>query len=493
MNIDVQDRHFNQSAQRTTNLHKGTAPQTGSGLMSHPDFVPVLMDTVAALVVVLDREGRIKGFNKASELATGYYFEEVEGRVFWEFLLRPRDVDDFKLYFQRVCLSGKASANEYLLVTKSGEERCITWSDAVLCDEEREVSVIIKTGLDITERNLRERALQESNRRIQWLADNISGIYFISNPEFTKVHFINKAFEKIWGRPVDILQADPLAWMENIHPDDLAKVQKGLEAQRRGEPISMEYRIIRPDGETRWIYVQALAMGSADGERITAGYGEDITERKLNELSRLQQERENRDALIREVHHRIKNNLQGVIGLLRQQSVDNPELGAAMDQAVSKVRAVAVVYGLQGRTGAGEIMLCEMLPAIIQSVEDLIPARFSLNINLVNPRMVLVVESEAVPLALVVNELLMNAAKHTEHGSGPIDVTLTASSGVATLTIVNPGILPGGFNFNEGSGIGTGLSLVRSLLPKDGTELALASTGKDVKAQLSLRHPIVRI
>ena len=461
--------------------------------MPHPDFVPVLMDTVAALVVVLDREGQIKCFNKASEVATGYSREDVEGRIFWEVLLRPCDVDDFKLFFKQLCLSGKASTHEYLLTTKGGEERYITWSDAVLYDEKREVSSIIKTGLDFTDRNLREQALEESNRRIQWLADNISGVYFISDPAFTKVHFINKAFEKIWGRPVDILQTDPLAWMENIHPDDLAHVKTGLERQKCGEPVSVEYRIIRPDGDIRWIYVQALAMGAVGGEQITAGYAEDITERKLSEFSRLWQERENRDTLIREVHHRIKNNLQGVIGLLRQQSVEKPELGTAMDEAISKVRAVAVVYGLQGRTAGGEIMLCEMLPEIIRSVEELVSAHFSLTINLANPRVVLVAENEAVPLALVVNELLMNAAKHAEQRPPSIDVTLTASSGIAMLTIVNPGVLPGGFDFNEGRRIGTGLSLIKSLLPRDGSELALTSTGREVKAQLNLRQPIVKV
>jgi Histidine kinase len=76
--------------------------------------------------------------------------------------------------------------------------------------------------------------------------------------------------------------------------------------------------------------------------------------------------------LIREVHHRIKNNLQGVTGLLRLKANQHPELTSVIDQTIGQVHAVAVVHGLQGKVQDSEVVLCEMVPAIAKAVEALL-------------------------------------------------------------------------------------------------------------------------
>jgi hypothetical protein len=471
----------------------GPGAQATATWINHPDFVSTLMDTVPALIVVLDTEGRIRYFNKACQDVTGYSFEEVENHTLWEFLLESDSVDDCRRTFSELCAGADLNSNERCWRTKSGEARWIAWSNAALYDDDRRISHIIKTGLDITERKHRERELIETSGRITWLADNISGIYFIASPDFSKVHFVNRAFETIWGRPIEILRDDPMAWRENVHPEDLELVDAALGKQRRREVASVEFRIIRPDGGMRWIFAQIIPMQGVDGDQLVAGYSEDITERRMKEQSRIRQAIEHRDTLIREVHHRIKNNLQGVIGLLRQEADDSPNVRAALEGAICRVRAVAVVYGLEGRIAGREIRLCEMLPAIVQSVEGLTPARLVLDVNLADFQYVFVTASEAVPVALVINELLMNAAKHCDPTLGPCEVRLTAAPGLATVRITNPGRLPADFDFDAGHGIRTGLSLIKALVSKDGARLTLFTHGDCVTAEFSLFPPAVII
>jgi len=104
---------------------------------------------------------------------------------------------------------------------------------------------------------------------------------------------------------------------------------------------------------------------------------------------------------------------------------------------------------------------------------------------------VFVAASEAVPVALVINELLMNAAKHCDPGLGPCEVSLFAAADLATVRVTNPGRLPADFNFDDGHGIRTGLSLIKALMAKDGARLTLFTHGDCVRAEFSLFPPVV--
>jgi PAS domain S-box-containing protein len=118
--------------------------------------------------------------------------------------------------------------------------------------------------------------------------------------------------------------------------------------------------------ETRWCIKNGqiidVALSSAPvvpgdlahGVSFTA---QDITANKQAERERLEHEAKQRDALVREVHHRIKNNLQGVIGLMRQHISAHPETRAAMEAAIDQINTISVVHGLQSRLGQHELRL----------------------------------------------------------------------------------------------------------------------------------------
>ncbi|MDO9597140.1 MAG: histidine kinase dimerization/phosphoacceptor domain -containing protein [Azoarcus sp.] len=224
--------------------------------------------------------------------------------------------------------------------------------------------------------------------------------------------------------------------------------------------------------------------------RIVLG---DISDQKRAEQARVEEALRLRDALTREVHHRIKNNLQVVVGLLSREAGKRPELGSAMQSAIAQVQSVAVVHGLYGSVLQHRVMLCELLPAVVQSVANLTGVEIVQNGVEESRCRLMIKESETVAVALILNELLTNAAKYSFAATGyePPQVELSPGGATGCIRIVNRGCLPEGFDFDTGRGGGTGLGLVRALLPTPGMLVRFRQTGARVEVEVTVQHPIL--
>ena len=217
----------------------------------------------------------------------------------------------------------------------------------------------------------------------------------------------------------------------------------------------------------------------------------DITHRKM-EQERLAHALHQRDALVREVHHRIKNHLQGIAGLLRDKAGSDPAAASVIDAAVAQLQAVATVYGLHSELAESGVPLSRVLEAICASAEGLGAVRIARGFA-ADEGAVRLAESEAVPVAVALNELVFNAIEHgaRENGTPAVEVSLAEQQGGADIRIVNRGALPARFDYARGIGTGTGLDLVKTLLGPSGNRLAFATNDGTVRVQLSLRAPIV--
>lgn len=202
-----------------------------------------------------------------------------------------------------------------------------------------------------------------------------------------------------------------------------------------------------------------------------------------------------RDALVREVHHRIKNNLQIVVGLLRRDVAQHPEVKPLLESAINQVQSIAVVHGLHGRVTQQGVMLCELLPAIGKSISELSGVPVALSGMPEGCGRMRIQESETVALALILNELISNAVKHMQLGAdwtGP-QVSLIREEGIGRVRIRNPGQLPQGFDFGLGLGLGTGLGLVKALMPSPGVKIDFFQQEDWVVAEMLLGPPLLAI
>lgn len=145
---------------------------------------------------------------------------------------------------------------------------------------------IIEAHRNVQRRRKAEDALRQSERRFRQVVEHIREVFWLTNPEKTRMLYISPGYEEIWGRTCASLYAAPKDWLEAIHPEDRERVlEAALTKQLAGE-YSEEYRIVRPDGSVRWIWDRAFPIHDESGDvyRI-AGTAEDITDRKRTELA----------------------------------------------------------------------------------------------------------------------------------------------------------------------------------------------------------------
>ena len=128
------------------------------------------------------------------------------------------------------------------------------------------------------------RALQESEKRFRQLAENIHEIFWMVDPRNGKFLYVSPAFKEIWLQDPEAILRDPAAWLDAVHADDREAVNAAKQSQLGGKPADYEYRIVRPDGSTHWVWDRSFPVYDSTGQldRIV-GIVEDITERKRGE------------------------------------------------------------------------------------------------------------------------------------------------------------------------------------------------------------------
>jgi PAS domain S-box-containing protein len=462
-----------------------------------------IIETTRALIVVLDAEGRIVLFNPACERITGYRSEEVRGRAFWDFLLAPDERDPVKAVFNDLRAGRFPSEHRNYWVAKSGERRLIEWSNSAVTDDRGLVTHVIGTGIDITEQLAAENALREFGERLhethqrqKALLDSIPEIAWLKNGEGRYVA-VNRVFGRVFR--VDTEQVAGKTDFD-IFPPEVASqfAREDRVVRASGEPWRHEELVTRAAGQ-KWMETVKVPIKGDAGEIIgIAGTSRDITERKLAEAQRIARDAAQRTALVKEIHHRIKNNLQGVITMVERWADHHPAHADLWDAVTTRINAIASMHGLHGATGERDLRLDHILPWLVSSFKTIhadLPVQLSICGGAAGGR---VIESEIVGLALVINELIMNAYKHSRGGAQgkPIEVALDGDpdSGCARITVLNhAGRLPQQFDFDAGAGLGTGLTLVKSLLPMRGAQLRIENHGahSGVRAELALRPPVI--
>ncbi|MBE9127214.1 MULTISPECIES: PAS domain S-box protein [unclassified Coleofasciculus] len=215
----------------------------------------------------------------------------------------------------------------------------------VLRNERGKIVRMVGTHTDISDRKQAEDALRSSEEQFRQLAENIREVFFLTSPTLDQMFYISPAYEGVWGRPRENLYEQPSFWFDSMHPYDRDRVVAALTRQLQGQQdFQEEYRILRPDGSQRWVWVRAFRVLNEVGVATRlAGIAEDITERKRSEAELRRQT--------------LQIQLFAEITLKIRQSL---ELDAILQTTVTEVRRIlqvdrVIVYQLRP-DGSGTVV-----------------------------------------------------------------------------------------------------------------------------------------
>jgi two-component sensor histidine kinase len=206
----------------------------------------------------------------------------------------------------------------------------------------------------------------------------------------------------------------------------------------------------------------------------------------VTELRRRERELVTKDATIREIHHRVKNNLQTVSALLRLQArrIEDEGAAQALNEAVRRIASIALVHETLSNSPDASVQFDDVLDRLVSHAVELTPRLSEITISrqgelgLLDPRI-------ATPLALVITELIYNALEHGLEVEGTqLTISIERDEKSAKVSVIDDGVgLPDGFSLQESSNLG--LQIVRTLTENElrGT-LVLISNSEETRAEL---------
>jgi PAS domain S-box-containing protein len=246
-----------------------------------------ILASLHGAVFILDATtAEILDCNPAASEMFGYSRDEMLGQTTTFLHVDESSLEEFRTQlYTAMKVEGFLNLPEFQMKRKNGE---IFFTDqtVISLEDDRGIRIgWVSVVRDITKHKQTMEALRESEQRFRQLAENIEVVFWMESPNGNEIHYISPAFEKIWGSSIEDLMRDRNLWVKAIHPDDSPRVLSWLEGHKRGEAFHVEeFRIIRPDGEIRWVSDCAFPVRNEKGEFYkVAGFAEDITRRKQAE------------------------------------------------------------------------------------------------------------------------------------------------------------------------------------------------------------------
>jgi len=443
-----------------------------------------VMKSTDVMLVLLDTDFNFVWVNEAYAKTCGMQPAELIGRN--HFALYPHAENE--AIFRQV----RDTASSVFFKDKQFEfpdqpERGTTywdWSLAPVKEAADKVTGLVFSLRETTPYKRIELALAGSEQRYRSLVEQVPDGIFVADASGRYID-VNQAGAAMLGYSRDEILGMTIE--DIVFPEEAKRLQEGIARIIDGSVVRSEWRLQRKDGSGFFGEVHARRL--PDGN--LQGVLRDISERKQEEEGRLAALARQRDTLVQEVHHRIKNHLHGLMGLLSAEAATHPALAPPLADVTVKIRAIATVYGLQASQNPEQIELGQMVDLLAKGAAGPVPVECQYS-----SAPVTVAENASVPLALVINELIVNALKHLDRPNPqrPVRITLEQVGTSVRLEVCGgPAHLPHDFDFERQKSTGLGLELVGTLLPSPGSHLHYEQRQDEVCVALWLEAPAIRL
>jgi PAS domain S-box-containing protein len=321
------------------------------------------------------------------------------------------------------------------------------------------------------ERRRAEAALHESQRAMMTLLSNLLGMaYRCRNDRDWTMEFVSDGCLELTGySPSDLVGNRTISFSQVIHPEDREMIWNQIQdALRQKIPYQLHYRIISAGGETKWVLEKGREVFSSAGELVALeGFTTDITEGKVAE-ERLKASLEEKVVLLKEIHHRVKNNLQIIHSLLNLQSgyIRDVKALEMFKECQNRVKSMAIIHEvLYQSKDLARVTFEDYIKSLGGNLFRAYGANSKpLELEIRVQEVMLDIDT-AIPCGLIINELVSNSLKYafTEGKKGKITIDMHPEGTDRLVLIVRDnGVgLPEGLDFRHTETLG--MQLVNTL------------------------------
>lgn len=460
--------------------------------------------------VALDADGTVVRWNRGAERLMGWRAEEILGQPSARFYT-PEDVSKGVPERERTDATRNGHVQEERWhIRHDGTRFWGSGSLAAVRNQAGELVGFTKVMRDMTGHNQAQSMLRESEERLRLFIENVTDYALFQVDTEARISSWNTGAERTFGYSETEILHQPMRKLYLEEDAARGDAEKDLEiAREKGRFEDARLLVRKNDSQLFARWVTTPMRDEAGNLRGYAKVLRDETERR-NAEQRLQASLAEKHALLQEIHHRVKNNLQVITSLLSIQSerIQNPEVSAVIEDTENRVRAIAALH--ETLYSSKDLASIEFSSYVERLVRDLV-GFFGVDEKklkvMIRAEELLVDIGQAIPLGLIVNELVTNTFKHAfpVDRSGVVEIQLkyvpdtpaghaarSLSAGLGEITVKDNGVgLPPNVNLNETPSMG--LHLVNVLVEQLQGELEVAAaegTSFTVKFPLCLSEDL---
>ena len=442
--------------------------------------------------------GKIKRWSKQAEEILGWTEEEVLGKSPQQWRPKFAGHEEVLRELQTYLQDTGSTSNQFLLQVQceSGNTKHLEWVTSQSKELFNSSNVYMALVHDVTDRVEIQGQLVRSQNRLHDLYENAPDMY-LSVDANGVIKSLNQFCAESLGYEKNELLNKPI-W-NLIHQNDIRRANRHLKVVFDDEvnEFEMEIRMLNKNGEVINTHQRLRLIEAQSGEPLELRIlCRDITQRATSQQERLDHIKIQRDEVSREMRHRIKNNLQAIVGLLKVNLDAYPQLNDVLVTSINQVDTISIVNNLMIDSEHRLVNLVQLLQSITQASSKLFSQEVSFEVLCEDADYIEIWEEETVAISLIISELVTNAMKHRSEDaidSDGVRIVIHDDKENVIIEIANKISNPEDtfeFETSKQNG-GVGLGLVQSLMPPEGAELDYQQIDGYVQATLTMRAPVV--
>lgn len=389
-----------------------TGKNNNEELIKKLEFQSSLLNMLQESVVVTDINGIVTYWNSYAEKLYGWSSDEVIGKHISEvkpMLITETQIEDM----MKKMIAGEKWTGKFCVKKKDRSDVHVMVTNSPIYNDSNELTHVISLSLDISDNIEMENKLKDSEDNFKLLAEGINDIFWIATPDLKKLLYISPSYKKYWADSIDKLNKNPKSFIDIIIPEDRKLMMKRIEKKYFLKEWEHEYRI-KSKGKIYWLRDRGFPIKDENGE-ITklAGILTDITKHKDYE-EKIKEALKEKDILLQEIHHRVKNNLQIVTSIMNLQLnvIEDELLKNIVEEMKNRVYAIALIHEkLYSSRNFINIDVNDYFTSLINNLISSFDYKNNIKIDIDLPDGTMEIDMLN-HISLIINELISNSIKH---------------------------------------------------------------------------------